>query len=98
LTDLDELITPLLALFSTDTWMEDLIKKKRGKSGKSLLPSLQPEEDEFEELYRFLRQPRLRREDCPNPIPWWGVSIASFCVFNETKPSVSTMLKIQCFV
>jgi hypothetical protein len=78
--------------------MEDLIKKKRGKSGKFLLPSLQPEEDEFEELYRFLRQPRLRREDCPNPIPWWGVSNILFRVFNGTKPFVSTMFKIRCSV
>ena len=42
------------------------------KKGKSVLPSLQPEEDE--EIYRFLRKPQLRRENCPNPIPWWGVS------------------------
>ena len=64
------------------TWMEDLIKKWQEKKGKSLLPSLQPEEDEFEEIYWFLRKPRLRREDCPNPIPWWGVSddLSGICV------------------
>jgi len=54
--------------------MENLIKKRQEKKGK-LLPSSSPAvEDEFEEIYRFLRKPRLRREDCPNPIPWWGVS------------------------
>lgn len=57
--------------------MEDLIKKRQEKKGKSL-PSSRAEEDEFEEIYRFLRKPRLRREDCPNPIPWWGVSNDQF--------------------
>ncbi|KIL67435.1 hypothetical protein M378DRAFT_74092 [Amanita muscaria Koide BX008] len=28
--------------------------------------------DPFEEFHQYLRQPRLKREDCPNPIPWWG--------------------------
>ena len=37
------------------------------------LPVSENESDPFEELNRYLKQPRLRREDCPNPIPWWGV-------------------------
>jgi hypothetical protein len=53
-----------------------MIRKKQTKKG--TLPASQPvsenEGDPFEELNRYLRQPRLRREDCPNPIPWWGVS------------------------
>ncbi|KIL67200.1 hypothetical protein M378DRAFT_73836 [Amanita muscaria Koide BX008] len=28
--------------------------------------------DPFEEFHRYLRQPRLKRENFPNPIPWWG--------------------------
>ena len=68
----------LLALPSTDSWIESMIKKKQKKKGNQLDPQLdsQSETDPFEELNRYLKQPRMRREDCPNPIPWWGV-----CVF-----------------
>ena len=54
--------------------MENLIKKRQEKKEKLLLPPSPAVEDEFEEIYRFLRKSRLRRENCPNPIPWWGVS------------------------
>ena len=33
----------------------------------------------LEELEWFLRHPQLQREDCPNPIPWWGASILVCC-------------------
>lgn len=36
-------------------------------------PDMECETDQFEELYRYLKLPRLSREDCPNPIPYWGV-------------------------
>lgn len=65
-----------LALSSTDAWMEKLIKKKQQKKGRSTLTLESSNEnlDPFEEFHRYLRQSRLRRDDCPNPIPWWGVS------------------------
>jgi hypothetical protein len=52
--------------------MESIIKKKQKKKA---IADAQVNENPFEELERFLRHPRLRRQDCPNPIPWWGVSI-----------------------
>jgi len=58
-------------------WIESQIKKRLKKKGNSLplLSQPLPENlDDFEELNQYLRKPRLRREDCPNPIPWWGVS------------------------
>ena len=55
--------------------MESLIKKKKKKKGKSVNQELVPVNmDPFAELNRYFIQPRLKREDCPNPIPWWGVS------------------------
>jgi len=57
--------------------MESLIRKKQKKKGLSQAFSSQSDLgtnlDPFEEIYRYLKQARLRREDCPNPIPWWGV-------------------------
>ena len=61
--------------------MESMIKKRQKKKDQSegLTPQLLfGELDPFEELYRYLKKPRLRREDCPNPIPWWGV-----CKFHQ---------------
>jgi len=81
-----------------DEWMESLIKKKQKKKGNSLPLSSQPvpeNMDDFEELNRFLRQPRLKREECPNPIPWWGVSgMVVSCLIN-LKCLVSINLCIQ---
>lgn len=62
----------LLALLSTDSWMESAIKKRQEKKGKSSQP-IATTTDPFLEINRYFAQPRLRREDCPNPIPWWGV-------------------------
>jgi hypothetical protein len=59
--------------------MESLIKKKQKKKGKVVNPELAPVNmDPFSELNHYLSQPRLKREDCPNPIPWWGVSSPIF--------------------
>ena len=46
------------------------------KKGKPLnsQPVSKSDGDPFEELNQYFKQPRLRHEDCPNPIPWWGVS------------------------
>jgi hypothetical protein len=56
-----------------------MIRKKQMKKGTQLAsePVLESNKDPFEEIHRYLKQPRLRREECPNPIPWWGV-----CNFN----------------
>ena len=66
----------LLALPSMDSWIESMIRKKQMKKGTPLAsqPASESNGDPFEELNRYLKQPRLRQEDCPNPIPWWGVS------------------------
>ena len=52
-----------------------MIQKKQKKKGMPLgsEADLKTKRDPFEELNRYLEQPRLRRNDCPNPIPWWGV-------------------------
>jgi hypothetical protein len=52
-----------------------MIKKKQKKKGTPLALRLvsESETDPYEELKRYLKQPWLRRDDCPNPIPWWGV-------------------------
>jgi hypothetical protein len=63
----------ILALSSTDDWMEAAIRKRQKKKGLSQVQS--DSEDPFEEINQYLRLLRVRREDCPNPIPWWGVSI-----------------------
>jgi hypothetical protein len=52
-----------------------MIQKKQMKKGTPVASqdSQKNNKDPFEELTRYLEQPRLRRKDCPNPIPWWGV-------------------------
>ena len=74
--------------------MESMIKKKRRKKGKTytLDPDLTAGHVEpLEELQRYLCQPRLRREDCPNPIPWWGVStFISYVMLALFYPLAST--------
>ena len=50
-----------------------MIKKKQRKKGNTL-QAVPGDMDVFEELNRYLRKPRLRREACPNPIAYWGVS------------------------
>ena len=57
--------------------MESAIKKRQEKKGKTSQPAATPT-DPFLEINRYFAQPRLRREDCPNPIPWWGVCFL-FC-------------------
>lgn len=70
-------LTNCVALSSTDSWMEKMIRKKQDNVRK---PNVVPSElaavqvDPLDELQRYLRQPRLKRGDCPNPIAWWGVS------------------------
>jgi hypothetical protein len=93
-------LTRSLALSSTDTWMESMIKKKQQKKGKSTMldPHLVAGHiDPLEELQRYLLQPRLRREDCPNPIPWWGVSNCVFACFVGLMLSVSINWNTQSF-
>ena len=54
--------------------MESTIKKRQVKKGKTSQPTATTT-DPFLEINRYLSQLRLRREDCPNLIPWWGVGI-----------------------
>jgi len=56
----------LFRFVSTSAWMESVIKKKQKKKGNT--SQTVPENmDMFEELNRYLRKPRLRRAECPNP-------------------------------
>jgi hypothetical protein len=57
--------------------MELAIKKRQEKKGKTSQP-IATTTDPFLEINHYFSQPRLRREDCPNPIPWWGVGFL-FC-------------------
>jgi hypothetical protein len=71
------------ALSSMDSWMESLIKKKQKKKGQTQM-TLSAESsygnmDPFEELEYYLKHPWLWQEDCPNPIPWWGVCVFPHC-------------------
>jgi hypothetical protein len=63
--------TNCVALSSTDSWMEKMIRKKQVVPSE-LAAAVQV--DPLDELQRYLRQPRLKRGECPNPIAWWGVS------------------------
>ena len=64
-----------IELSSTDLWMESVIKKRQKKKGLPAADTSESERNSFEKIERYLKQPRLCREDCPNPIPWWGVSL-----------------------
>ena len=63
----------LLDMSSTTAWMESVIKKKQKKRGNTS-QAAHENPDIFEELNRYLNKDRLRREECPNPIAYWGVS------------------------
>src|SRR5712691_2951188 len=94
-------LTNCVALSSTDSWMERMIRKKQDNLRK---PKVVPSElaavqvDPLDELQRYLRQPQLKRGDCPNPIAWWGVSddfpfvtsVLSYFVASVRVPSPSS--------
>ena len=63
-----------LDMSSTSAWMESVIKKKQKKKGNPSSQAVPESLDMFEELNRYLKKPRLKREECPNPIAYWGVS------------------------
>jgi len=60
--------------------MEDVIKKKQKKKGKTSSEAVPENTDMFEELNKYLNKPRLRREECPNPVAYWGVSGNCFLI------------------
>jgi hypothetical protein len=81
--------------------MESLIKKKQRKMGLDVDPDLaMAAVDPLVEIDRYLSQPCLRREDCPNPIPWWGVSVFVLChvTYSTNICFLSTRPNIQFFV
>ena len=55
--------------------------KEKGKEGKSVTESSDNGLDPFEEYNRYIKQPQLNWDDCPNPISWWGVQVMSHCLF-----------------
>ena len=59
---------------STTAWMESVIKKKQKKKGNTPSQAAPQNTDVFGELTRYLDRDRLTREECPNPIVYWGVS------------------------
>ena len=83
-----------IALLSTDSWMEKLIRKKKKKDRTEVLYSENP----FEEIERYFKLLRLWREDCPNPIPWWGVSCILFNFLKSYYHHSSFTLKSQSSV
>jgi hypothetical protein len=58
--------------------MESVINKKKKKKGNTS-QAVPKNVDMFGELDRYLNAERLRREDCPNPIAYWGVS-GVYCI------------------
>ena len=56
--------------------MELAIKKRQEKKGKTINIPIPTTTDPFLEINHYFSQPQLRREDCPNPIPWWGVGLS----------------------
>ena len=73
--------------------MESVIKKKQKKKGNASSQSVSGNVDMFEELNRYLWKPRLRREECPNPIPWWRVSGVHLISLMNLICSVSIKLR-----
>ena len=63
--------------------MENMIKKKekKGKATEIVTESSDNGLDPFKEYNRYIKQPRLNWDDCPNPISWWGVQVMSHCLF-----------------
>jgi hypothetical protein len=58
--------------------MESVIKKKQKKKGNASSQAVSEDIDVFEELNRYLKRPRLTRDECRNPIRYWGVSGIGF--------------------
>ena len=87
---------PFVELSSTDAWMESVIKKRQQKKGMPLSSQPVPSNmDRFEELNRYLSRPRLRREECPNPVAYWGVSGFGRIVFDKLMFFISINLRIR---
>lgn len=81
-----------------------MIKKKQKKDAKggTLTPSGSmtnaDSDDPFEEITRWFRTKRLDRVACPNPIPWWGVSVfLDEKTFNVLMFAFSTNSNIRFF-
>jgi hypothetical protein len=62
--------------------MESLIRKQQKKKRMANANNTQSDTNPFEEVERYFKHPRLRRQDCPNPIPWWGVSTIALIFFD----------------
>jgi len=56
--------------------MELAIKKRQEKKGKTINKPIPTTTNSFLEINHYFSQPRLRQEDCFNPIPWWGVGLS----------------------
>ena len=55
---------------STSIWMESVIQKKLKRKGNTSSQANLDDTNIFEELNRYLRKPRLTRDECLNPIQW----------------------------
>jgi hypothetical protein len=71
-----------------------MIRKKQRKKGNTSSEAVPENTDVFEEMNRYLRKPRLGREECPNPIAYWGVSEICCIVLMNLICSVSINLSI----
>jgi hypothetical protein len=83
----------LLDFSSTTAWMESVIKKKQKKKGNATSQAASENTDIFEELNRYLNKERLRRDECPNPIEYWGVSGVSPCLLYESNMFIQHRLE-----
>ena len=67
--------------------MDRIIEK--AQQGVSV-PHPQSDENPFEELERYFRDPLVSKRACPEVIPWWGVSISSsYSIFNLCSTEIS---------
>jgi hypothetical protein len=62
-----------------------MIKKRQKRKGNTSSQAAPENVDAFEELNRYLRKPRLRQEECQNPIAYWGVSNICCIGFDESN-------------
>ena len=69
----------MLGHSAADDWMDKIICEKRHNTGVNT--AQHQDEDEvnpYAELERYLDDGLVSKLLCPEPIPWWGVSIFRF--------------------
>jgi hypothetical protein len=77
---MDKLMNVAPECSAADVWMDKIIHRKRKSvPGPSVAQArLEDEANPYLELEKYLRDPLISKAQCPEPIPWWGVSILVF--------------------